>query len=574
MKKWFLKNIPDEKEVFAFQKETQLDQITGSLLLQRGIHSLEETKAFFHPKIEDLHSPFSLLNMDLAVKLVNKHIKANKKILLYGDYDVDGTTAVSVAFLSLTKYYPNVEYYIPDRYKEGYGVSLQGIEFAKNNEIALIITLDCGIKAIDSVNLAKKYGIDVLVCDHHEPGERLPKALILNPKQKNCFYPYKELTGCGVGFKLMQGLFIENSWDLQHLFSLLDLVAISIAADIVPVTGENRILAYYGLVLLNQNTRKSILSLLSNAKKSKEISFTNIVFILSPRINAAGRIHHGKKAVDLLLSSDDVVLNEIAISIEDNNNERKKLDQQTTSHALNIIQNETNYENHFSTVVFHESWSKGVIGIVASRLIENYYKPTIVFTESEGKLTGSARSISGLNIHQCIEECEEFIDQFGGHAFAAGLTIQKENFTPFKNKFEQVVSSKLNIADLTPQEIVDLEVSFSDFFEQNENRWSIPKAFKIIEKMEPFGPGNDKPVFLTKNLYVEDIKILKEEHLKLQLRESSSGIVFSAIAFKSVDKSEFCIHSKPIDVIYTLEKNEWLDKVTLQLNIKDIRQSI
>jgi single-stranded-DNA-specific exonuclease len=510
-------------------------------------------------------------NMDLAVLRIEKAIENNEKVMLFGDYDVDGTTAVALMWKVLKNHLPNLEFYIPDRYAEGYGISIQGIDYAKSQNVSLIIALDCGIKAHDKVNYATNLGIEFIICDHHEPGESVPNAIVLDQKQKDCFYPYKELSGCGVGFKLLEAFFTKNQLDKTILYQNLDLLALSIAADLVPITGENRILAYFGLQIINNHPSLGIQQLLIEAKKELPLTLTNVVFILAPRINAAGRIHEGKKAVELLISEDLDQLKGLAKSIESDNIERRTLDSNITEEALEMLKLDSGFDSRKSTVVFDKNWHKGVIGIVASRLIENYYKPTIVFTESNGKITGSARSIKGLNIHDALESCSEYLEQFGGHAFAAGMTLAPENLDSFKVKFEEVVQNSLSIAEMVPEQSIDYDLNFTEIFTKNENIYEIPKIKRILNQLEPHGPGNMKPVFKSSNVFVEDVRVLKDVHLKLVFTQPNTGIEIQAIGFNLVDKIDLINSGKPLDILYTLETNSWNGKDSLQLNVKDIR---
>lgn len=570
-KRWFINTLPPQEDITNLSQQLNINEVLATILLQRGINTFDEAQLFFRPKLEHLHDPFLMKNMDLAVNRIQQALEQGEKILLFGDYDVDGTTSVALLWSVMKSFYENLDFYIPDRYAEGYGISFQGIDYAEQIGASLIIALDCGIKAHDKVLYATEKGIDFIICDHHEPGETVPEAIVLDPKQIDCSYPYKELAGCGVGFKLLQALFQQYEWDTKILFENLDLVAISIAADLVPITGENRILAYYGLQLLNKRPRPGIQEILIKAKKDLPLSLTNVVFIIAPRINAAGRIHEGKKAVQLLISEERNDLRTLADSIEKDNIERRKLDQEITQHALELLIEDDDYQNRITTVVYHDSWHKGVIGIVASRLIESHYKPTIVLTESNGKITGSARSIRGLNIHDALEQCTDFLEQFGGHAFAAGMTMLPEQLEAFKQRFEEVVQQNILQEDLVPMQHVDYELAFKDIFEDNENRFLIPKFKRILDQLEPHGPGNMKPVFVSKNVYAEDVRVLKDEHLKLSLTQPHTGIIINAIAFGLADKIDLVLSKEPLDILYTLETNVWNQQETLQLNVKDIR---
>ncbi len=452
--RWAFKNKPAEEEIGVLKNALGVDTTLATLLVQRGIDSYEKAKSFFRPSLLDLHDPFLMKGMRLAVERINFAVQNSQNILVYGDYDVDGTTAVSLLASYLKEEYSNVATYIPDRYKEGYGVSYQSIDFARDNDIQLIIALDCGIKAIDKVAYAKEHNIDFIICDHHKPGAQVPDAVaVLNPKQEDCTYPYAELCGCGVGFKLIQGLHQGKGRALEDLTPYLDLVATAIAADIVPITGENRILAYHGLQVINTNPRNGIKALLLEVQK-EEFTITDVVFIIAPRINAAGRIRHGNFAVSLLTELDFETAKLEAKKIEEYNSSRKDLDRKMTAAALQQIK-ENEEEHRFTSVVYDETWHKGVIGIVASRLIETYYRPTLVFTKSGDKLAASARSVKGFDVYNALEECSEFIEQFGGHKYAAGLTIIPENYDAFKNKFEEVVSKTIPIELRTPEICID-----------------------------------------------------------------------------------------------------------------------
>jgi single-stranded-DNA-specific exonuclease len=572
VKKWVVKDKPTQEAIAPLIEKLGIEAVLATLLYQRGIKTFDEAQTLFRPNLSQLHDPFLMKNMDLAVERLEKAISSQEKILLFGDYDVDGTTAVALMYSILIKHTKNLEFYIPDRYTEGYGISFQGIDYANANDFTLIISLDCGIKSVDKIEYAKEKNIDFIICDHHEPGEIIPDAIVLDQKQKDCLYPYKELTGCGVGFKLLEAYFQKNNLDKTPLYQNLDLMALSIAADIVPITGENRNLAYFGLELINKRPRLAIQYLLKEAKKELPFTLTNVVFVLAPRINAAGRIHEGKKAVQLLISNDLEELDRLAKSIESDNSERKILDKIITEEALEMISQDSSYLEKKSTVVFHENWHKGVIGIVASRLIEQHYRPTIVLTEANNKLTGSARSIKGLNIHDALEACTDELEQFGGHAFAAGMTLDKKNLAAFSNKFEEYVQSKLKNSDLIPEQRVDYELSFDEIFIKNDNIYEVPKLKRIIDQLEPFGPGNMKPVFVSTNVFVEDVRILKDLHLKLVLTQPNTGIEINAIGFNLGEKAELAISGKPLEILYTLETNSWNGKDTIQLNLKDIRE--
>ena len=561
MQKRWLVNSPLEDELVAdFRSELKVDRIVATLLLQRNIQSFDAAQSFFRPSITELHDPFLMKDMDRAVERLNDAILNNEKILLFGDYDVDGTTAVALMYSYLIKKYPAFDFYIPDRYSEGYGVSFKGIDYASDNNFKLIISLDCGIKSMDKVAYAKEKNIDFIVCDHHTPGDELPDGIILDPKRKDCTYPYKELSGCGVGFKLLQGLIQKNGWTEEELF--------------VPITGENRILCYYGLKKLNESPRLAFQELLKIAKKEFPINLTNVVFIIAPRINAAGRLRSGRHSVELMISNDISTVETIANEINNDNLERRDLDKLITQEALDLIENDRSYASKKSTVVFADAWHKGVVGIVASRLIEKHFRPTIVLTESNGLITGSARTVNDFDIHEALIQCEDLLEQFGGHKHAAGLSLLPENLVPFQDRFDEVVSSTISISDQSPEEKIDIEIAFNEIFTPEENRLKLPRLKRILNQLEPHGPGNMKPVFLSKNVYTTDIKILKEEHLKLSMTQPNSDIVIEGIGFNMVGKEEIVAHGLPYDIVYTLEVNSWNNRETLQLNIKDIRSSI
>ena len=494
--RWTLKPKPDSKIVEDLQKALQVDRSVSTLLIQRGIDTYEAAKTFFRPSLDDLHDPFLMKDMDLAVERIEAALLQNENILVYGDYDVDGTTSVALMSSYLKTKSDNIATYIPDRYDEGYGVSYKGIDFAHDNDFTLIVALDCGIKAIDKVNYAAEKGIDFIICDHHRPGNDLPKAIaVLDPKREDCEYPYKDLCGCGVGFKLIQALASKEGQSVEALSEYLDLVATAIGADIVPITGENRALAYLGLQVINNNPRPGIKAIISEVDK-KELTITDVVFIVAPRINAAGRMKHGNHAVTLLTEMDLNLAAAYAIDINKFNLDRREADQRITKEALIQIE-ENGEEDRLTSVVYHESWHKGVIGIVASRLIETYYRPTLVFTKSGDKLAASARSVKGFDVYNALEACSEYIEQFGGHKYAAGLTLKKENYEAFKQAFEDEVSKTIDRNLLTPEIQVDEHIELRDI---------TPKFYRIIRQFAPFGPGNMTPIFMTEN--VQDLSLI------------------------------------------------------------------
>ena len=561
---WQHKPKPDTEIVNQLQNELNIPEKNAYLLAQRGISNFEEARRFFRPQLTDLHDPFLMKNMNTAVARIEKAIANNEKILIYGDYDVDGTTAVSVVYSYLIKFYDQIDTYIPDRYSEGYGISVQGIDFAAKNGFSLVIALDCGTKAIEKVAYAQEKGVDFIIGDHHTPGKVLPPAVaFLNPKQPDCPYPYKELSGAGIAFKLIQALHQRKQLSLDDIMPFLDLVAVSIGADIVPITGENRIMAYYGLKQIEKNPRAGLRAL-SRTRQDKTLDISDLVFVLAPRINAAGRIKHGKEAVKLLVEKDLTVANKFANEIELYNEERRGYDQKITAEALQQIIDQKE-ENRFSTVVFHPQWHKGVVGIVASRLIETYYRPTIVFTQSNGVISGSVRSVSGFNVYDALQACSDYIIQFGGHKYAAGLTIAPEQFDNFKAKFEEIVKNTITEASMVPEIRIDTDLSFKDIAR---------KFFNILKQMAPFGPGNMHPVFVTRG--VNDTGYSKivgkdQNHLKLSLRELKSGLIMNGIGFNMADKADLVKSGVPLSVAYTLEENHWNNKVSLQLRIKDIK---
>lgn len=537
-----------------------------SILAQRGVSDFDSSKAFFRPDLGQLHDPYLMKDMDKAVARIEKAMEQKERILIYGDYDVDGTTSVSLVHSFLKNHYGLLDTYIPDRYKEGYGISRAGIDYAQDNGQSLIIALDCGIKAIGQVEYASSKGIDFIICDHHRPGAELPKAsALLDPKQIDCNYPFKELSGCGVGFKLVQALCQE--WDLPDTEwkQLLDLLAISIGADIVPITGENRILAHYGLRLINEKPRRGI-ALLKEicGKKDQVMSITDVVFLIGPRINAAGRVAHGHLAVELLTGDDDAVMEKLSVTINTHNNERKELDSAITQSALQMIV-DLKEEKRSSTVVFDEGWHKGVIGIVASRLIETHYRPTIVFTESNGVLAGSARSVKGFDVYNALEECSDLLEQFGGHMYAAGMTLRKENFESFKQRFEEVVGKSIQPEQLIPEIEIDAEVELAhlDF-----------KFYRILKQLAPFGPQNLAPVFITNHLVESGFSRpvgQDSSHLRLVLKEPKSNITLNGIGFGMADKLPLLQSGKPISVAYHLEENIFNGNRSLQMRIKDLK---
>lgn len=561
--RWTLKPTPPTHKVHHLAEALNVDSIIASLLVQRGVETFEQAKQFFRPSLEDLHDPYLMKDMDKAVQRIEDAIANNENILIFGDYDVDGTTAVALVSSYLKTIYPNIDTYIPDRYAEGYGISTAGIDYADDNGCTLIIALDCGIKSIDKVAYAKAKGIDFIICDHHRPGDTLPDAVaVLDPKRDDCTYPYDELCGCGVGFKLVQALAGRRGQTIHDLLPYLDLIATAIAADIVPITGENRVLAKFGLEVINTSPRPGIKALIQNVKKQR-LTISDVVFIVAPRINAAGRIKHGKYAVELLTEFNLGQAEEFASQIESLNADRKDLDKQITLEALRQIE-ENNETEKFTTVVFSESWHKGVIGIVASRLTETYYRPTLVFTKSGDRLAASARSVKDFDIYNALEACAGHLEQFGGHMYAAGLTLHPEQFPHFKDKFEAVVAETIDPALLTPEITIDAEITLEQV---------TPKFYRILSQFEPFGPGNMTPVFLSRD--VKDTGYGKpigtdETHLRLFIRQGNSE-GFAAIGFGLAAKKEMACHGQAFDAVYSVDENIWNGETSLQLRLRDIR---
>ncbi|MGV6829687.1 MAG: single-stranded-DNA-specific exonuclease RecJ [Flavobacteriales bacterium] len=560
--RWTLKPKPETKKIKLLATALQVDDSIASLLLQRDKKTFEEAKDFFRPNLNKLHNPFLMQDMEKAVARIEKAITNQENILVYGDYDVDGTTSVALLSSYLSTYYPHVATYIPDRYNEGYGVSYQGIDFAEDNNFSLIIALDCGVKAIDKVAYAKEKNIDFIICDHHRPGDKLPNAeAVLDPKRADCNYPYKELCGCGVGFKLIQALASKKGETINDLLLYLDLVATAIGADIVPITGENRILAYHGLQVINNNPRPGFKAIIKQIKK-EVLTITDVVFIIAPRINAAGRMKHGNHAVTLLTETDYNLAAKYAIDIETYNTDRRDTDKSITQEAL--LQIEKNQEQiGFTTVVYNKKWHKGVIGIVASRLIETYYRPTLVFTKSGNFLAASARSVKGFDVYNALEQCAEFIEQFGGHKYAAGLTIKEENYKAFKNKFEEIVAKTIDPQLLIPEIKIDAQLDLIKI---------TPKFYRIISQFAPFGPGNMTPVFMTQNLLDTGYgKCVGEDknHLRVTLTQKGAKRIVG-IGFNLGKKYNLIKDQKPFKAVYTIDENHWNSQVSLQLKLKDI----
>lgn len=569
-KRWIDKPLPQTAEetqtIEQLSNSLNISTLLATLLWQRGISNFEEARLYFRPSLTHLHDPMLMKDMDKAVVRLTKAIETGENIMIFGDYDVDGTTSVAMFYGFLKRIYPNLIFYIPDRYTEGYGVSLKGIETAHDNDFTLIITLDCGIKSIKLVKQAQEWGIDFIICDHHRPGDELPPAVaVLDPKRADCPYPFKELTGCGVGFKLLQAYCQHHDIDEEtYLFPYLDLGVVSIAADIVPIVGENRTMAYFGLKHLNSSPRAGLKALKEIAGFQGEMDITNVVFGLGPRINAAGRIKHAHDAVTLLLADNEEDATDFAVGINKHNVDRREHDTRITQEALTMIEEDDSLRNAKTTVLFKPDWHKGVIGIVASRCIEKYHRPTIILTKSDKKVAGSARSVPGFDLYDAIEACSDLLEQFGGHTFAAGLTLQEENVKAFQQKFEEIVSKRILPEQLSPMIEVDMRIPLKHITE---------RFFSIINQMQPFGPGNMTPVFVSENVRLRGYpRILKEKHLKLDVCQDDSP-VFSAIGFGMAEFYEPLMQGKAFHICYNIEINEFQGKRSLQLHLKDIKVS-
>lgn len=567
--RWAIKEKVDDKIIEEFYKELKINKILLELLVQRGINSYESAKNFFRPSLDNLHDPFLMKDMDIAVERLESAIANGEKILIYGDYDVDGTTSVALVYRFLHKFYSNIDFYIPDRYTEGYGISTKGVEYAHSSGVKLIISLDCGIKAVNRVRDAKNVGIDFIVCDHHTPGKELPVAVAcLDPKRTDCPYPDKNLSGCGVGFKFMQAFVQNRNISEDSLFNYLDLVAVSVASDIVPIIGENRILTYYGLKKLNENPSTGLQSIIEISNlKDKEVFISDIVFKLGPRINAAGRIESGMNAVDLLISIDENLASNIGEKIDGLNETRKELDRITTKEAIEMIEKSAEKQQQNSTILFDPNWHKGVIGIVASRLIDSYYRPTIILTQSGDLITGSARSVEGFDIYKAIESCSDLLENFGGHIYAAGLTMKSENLDAFTERFEKYVSENITEEQKQPQIEVDIELLLKDIND---------KFFDILKQFAPFGPENMRPVFVTRRVrdYGTSRLVGKDKsHLRLEVIEDESGAIIRGVGFNLEKHYPLIKSGEAFDICYTLDENTFNNKTTIQIMVKDIKKS-
>lgn len=569
-KKWMFKTTPDKEEVQSLQSDLKIHPVLVSLLLQRDIHTFEQAKEFFRPSLDQLHDPFLMKDMDKAVDRILAAIEKKEKVMILGDYDVDGTTATALFYNFLSNLDLQIEFYIPDRYKEGYGISTQSIVYASSSNISLIVSLDCGIKAVDKVKLAREYGIDFIICDHHNPGEVLPDAIaILDPKQEDCLYPDKVLSGCGVGFKFCQGLALKADMDQKLPFVDIDLLATSIAADIVPITGENRLLTRFGLEKINKDPSPGIAALKELAGDKKEYTISDVVFRIAPRINSAGRMASGKKAVEILVSHDKESALSGVEEINKFNEERRDTDRDITVNALELIEQDPHFGTRKTTVLFDPNWHKGVIGIVASRMIETHYRPTIIFTGKEGILSGSARSVKNFDLYSALVECEDLLIQFGGHKYAAGMTLREEDFEAFRDKFDEVVAGRLREEHLQPIIEIDADLKLSEIN---------PSFFQILKQFAPFGPGNMNPVFLSRQVVVNNFRLLvdkrKNEHLKFSVLDADEpGKLFECIGFGLGYKFDQLGEGVMLDILYHIEENEWNGRKSLQLVVKDLRCS-
>ncbi len=563
-KRWVENKLNNQDTITQLVDQLNINTIIAELLVNRGITNYQEAEQFFRPKFSHTHDPFLMKDMDKAIARIKQAIEKNERILIYGDYDVDGTTSVALVYSFFKPRYSNIDFYIPDRYKEGYGVSTDGIDYAAANNCKLIIALDCGIKANDKVDYANSLGIDFIICDHHLPAEIIPNAVaVLDPKRIDCSYPYKELSGCGIGFKLVQAFCISENIGLEQIEKLLDLVVVSIASDIVPVTGENRTLAYIGLEHLNKNPRPGLQALIEKTT-CKELSVHEIVFSIGPRINAAGRIDHARLAVSLLIADDYKEAKLLCDTIDTINTERKEFDQNITIEAIEMIESNSILRAKKSTVLYNEAWHKGVIGIVASRLIDKYYRPTIILTESNGHAAGSARSVNGFDIYEAISACSDLLEQYGGHKYAAGLTMKIENIPAFVERFESIVSNTIQDNSLQQEISIESELNLQEFN---------TKFYRILKQFAPFGPGNVKPVFISRNVQLAaELKVVGKlgDHLKFSVVQNGS-YVFECIAYGLGHYKEILEQVSKFDICYCLEENTWRDKTSIQLNIKDIR---
>ena len=564
-KKWISKSLPNKQIVRELSKAININETLSSILVQRGVTTFDDARDFFRPSLEELHDPLLMHDMHEAVERLTKAFSDQEKILVYGDYDVDGTTSVAMMYTFLKKYIKEIDYYIPDRFKEGYGISDQGVQYAIDNNFTLIIALDCGIRSVDKVKLAKENGVDFIICDHHNPGDEIPDAkAVLDPKKENCQYPYKELSGCGVGFKLIQAFASQQCIEDDEVYDFLDLLVISIASDIVPITGENRILAYHGLQKIKDSPRLGIATMIELSGIKNSIDIGNLVFSIGPRINAAGRLGSAKDSVNVLIANDEETSQNFASIINKRNEDRRGHDRSITEEVITTISESHELTNANSTVMFNEKWHKGVVGIVASRCIETYFRPTIILTESNGKATGSARSIPGFNLYDSLKECEHLLDQWGGHMHAAGLTLSKDKVELFKKEFERVVTKNITQEMMVPVIDIDQEINLCEINY---------KMVNILKQFEPMGPGNMQPVFMTKKVKLRyEPRLLKEEHIKLSIYQNDSPI-FDCIGFNMKEKFEILNKENQFDICYTIEENRFKGNISIQLRLKDLKVS-
>jgi single-stranded-DNA-specific exonuclease len=561
-KRWVYRPRQQEEAVSQLAAAINVDPLIARLLIGRGVSTFEAAKDFFRPELANLHDPFLMKDMGKAVDIIEQAIRNQDKILIYGDYDVDGTTAVAVTYRFFKHIYEQVGYYIPDRHSEGYGVSMQAIDWAVENEYKLIITLDCGITANEQVAYANSLGLTVIITDHHLPAELPDAAAILNPKQHDCPYPFKDLSGCGIGFKLTQAFSLRHEIDPEFIYQTLDLLAVSIAADIVPILGENRILTHFGLKKLNENPTMGLRAIIQLCCDKKELTITDIVFTIAPRINAAGRMGDAKNAVELLLSPNMQDAESRAQTINETNTDRRDVDANITREAILVAEAHEDFLSRKTTVVYGPNWHKGVIGIVASRLVEQYYRPTIVFSHTDGFLTGSARSVNGFDIHDAISQCAELVDQFGGHKYAAGLTLREENIEAFSKKFELVVSRSIREEQLVPVLEIDQEIQLKDINS---------RFFRVLKQFAPFGPGNMQPIFTAKMVFSNGfVRVVGENHLQISVQQDGS-VAFSAIAFGHAEHYPLISKGIPFNIAFTIEENTWRGVTSIKLNIKDIK---
>lgn len=563
VRRWLKKRIPEKEKIEALSKAININVTLSTILLQRGVSDFESAKTFFRPSLDHLHDPFLMKDMHKAVKRLKAALDNEEKILIYGDYDVDGTTAVALVFSYLRTFYPGCEIYIPDRYAEGYGVSLAGIEYADRNGFSLIIALDCGIKSFELVNLATQKGIDFIICDHHLPEETVPEAIaVLDPKQEDCGYPFAELSGCGLGFKLMQG-YAKLYRDETELYQYLDLVAVSIASDIVPIVDENRVLAFFGIKMLNENPSPGLKALKDIAAVKTDLDISGIVFTLGPRINAAGRVAHGRAAVELLISRTEEEANELAEKINLKNETRKEFDISITEEAIAMIESNNLLGASKSTVLFKDTWHKGVIGIVAARCVEKFYRPTVILTQSNNKVTGSARSVHGFDLYKAMVGCSDLLEKFGGHKYAAGLTLDISNLQAFQQRFEEVVSSTITEDMLTPVIDIDVPIQFDIIG---------TKFLNILKQIGPFGPENPKPVFEARNVYVfNSLSSFRDRHIKFLAGQEGNQNVFQAIGFELSEYYQQIAQGDRFSMVFTIEENVYNGNTSIQLRIKDIK---